>query len=299
MNEAAKLSSEIAKVGELSAEAYQQVQADFVGIEPTFAIPFVSIRQKPELSDDGRTVIRAPGRWRFNDNREDDLEVFRCVMLACNKGRTHFDPNSNQPDCRSLDGSTPLQPKFARTCATCPLSQWVGTDKPECPEQLNLLLLDATLQPFIYSASGSHLKPVKAFLNALIHLERRAPTDFVVNIGVEKTEKPPYTWYLPVFPSVEDIKSSLEPGSTVKSIAPIGNAELRTKVLQLKEELAPILLRTLREDSDGGRGGALAAVSELLPPAAAGSSMGSPVAASATGTTGGRPDPFKELGDIL
>ena len=56
-----------------------------------------------------------------------------------------YNPNEKKaPDCQSINGIVPLEPKFAVKCEECEYSKWTGNKPPKCGEMPEILALDLT-----------------------------------------------------------------------------------------------------------------------------------------------------------
>jgi len=166
-----------------------------------------------------RTQGAKPGKYRDSVTGE-HFDKITVVPLDIRKSRVLFPPGNDftqKPLCRSNDGVVPspfAQFPQARTCASCPKGQWRKEGgrniKPECRDNLNLLVIDkeSTLPAYI-KFGGTGIAPFKEFLQII---ERHRVTfaaknggikpnlfDYVFSLSGQEVVTPKGRFFVPVF----------------------------------------------------------------------------------------------------
>ena len=121
--------------------------------------------------------IKAGDEWVapdvfFNTVSETTTKEIAAALLFLKKTRkysTFSEDAGTKLVCKSLDMQNGQwqDPEETRSCETCPFQKW-GKDRkpPACKEVWNFVGVNlATGEPFLVSAKGASIKPVKAFLN--------------------------------------------------------------------------------------------------------------------------------------
>jgi hypothetical protein len=141
-------------------------------------VPFVQIRQKPLVSEQGET-LRNPGGFSVSDPGDadaDDVKELHLAILDNRVCRVYFENlTDTQPVCKSNDGvhgSRPREGDCYETCATCALS-FFGDSRPRCREGRNVFAFDLLRERFVvFTFSPSGLKPWRAYQSVLEHYAR-------------------------------------------------------------------------------------------------------------------------------
>jgi len=117
----------------------------------------------------------ATGNWIpqnvfFDTVSEETHAEIRCVLLDVRKTRRnseYIEGVGTRILCRSRDSITgEPEEGGTRECATCPLKDWQGGERPDCQVVYNFLALDLDrqLSPFLVKAKSTSLGPARRFL---------------------------------------------------------------------------------------------------------------------------------------
>jgi hypothetical protein len=115
-----------------------------------------------------------PGQ--FLDSLTDEVhDSIVLVPLRTSKGRVLFPPGEidldAEPICRSDDGIVPspyAKQQQSRTCATCPMSRWVGGKKPPCSDKRRMLVATKdTGLPRFFTAGGKSIPGQQKMLDRI------------------------------------------------------------------------------------------------------------------------------------
>ena len=206
------------------------------------ALPIVSIRQKPLADEKSGNVLYNAGGFRIYDPVTvssgrviPDQESLNITVLADQPSRVYWPQgNFDKPQCRSNDSKTGIGDPGVN-CATCPKSQWVNGERPECTAQMNCLAYDHALQScYILRLGRSALRPYTNFKATVKRIGNGIPAPlhtFQLTITT-KYETEPAPHYLPVFQIERQI-----------------DIELFRRVKQLRQELNERMTRTVQVDT--------------------------------------------------
>lgn len=147
----------------------------------------------------GGTTYTLPGL----DEEGNEVEYFDGIIIAAQPSRAYwaqaYNGEVNQPDCSSPDGrvgvglfqyGSPENP--TGQCASCPMSQFVNGQRPQCKSKMNVyMLLQGRMFPIHMSlaissiGSGKSPNPTtwKGYHRLLLNY-RKSPTAVVTRVGI-------------------------------------------------------------------------------------------------------------------
>ena len=213
---------------EISGEAIDMIDdKDYEGFEDTRDIlPFVSIRQKPQMSDDGKDITAKPGGFKYQDPVIEVGDVdgdtgLLVSFLTSRTGRTLWEKDNNEkPMCKSIDGQTGVG-NPGGSCLQCPAGRWgEHGEKPQCNQEMNLLCLDHSITKgnplYILKLGRSGLKPWGNFRRLAKTKTYRAPggmrpipIHFMKVLVTTKYESDPLPHFIPIIQIIETASSDV------------------------------------------------------------------------------------------
>lgn len=155
-------------------------------------LPQLRIRQPTSDVDD------VPEGTFYNVLTHEYYETLYVIFLKSSWGRLYFDREEGVLICKSVDRIQPspsIENPPASVCAACPYSKWENNEPPKCREVLNNILMAAPdspetfdidhFSPYLMTVAGTSLKPMRAFVSALI-ARKRPIYSVVAKLSLEK-----------------------------------------------------------------------------------------------------------------
>ena len=187
---------------------YDYDASEFDGGGSGLALPFIQIRQKELKSADGKQILQPAGNFKYNDDTPDTEEI-EFVLLFSHKGRSHWLPGADLPDCKSNNAIVPTNPEkcYCSLCENCDESVWHGTEKPACQENIQMCILQYSEEkdefvPYILQVKGKGMKPARDLINSLkkhADSDDAAPWHYPVKASTKYVQEKGYTYYVNVF----------------------------------------------------------------------------------------------------
>ena len=126
-----------------------------------------------------------------------EMDLIPLVMWS---DRVYFVKDNSSPVCKSPDGMTPIDTKFATKCSNCQFSKW-GADKtpPACSKALNVLFVPSDFKstPFVLKFARSGAKLGKDIVK-VAKRNSRAVYETTFTIATKQETRKKRRFYIPV-----------------------------------------------------------------------------------------------------
>tara|TARA_Y100000593_G_C4238828_1_gene301017 strand:- start:310 stop:1062 length:753 start_codon:yes stop_codon:yes gene_type:complete len=144
----------------------------------------------------------------YNSRRGIIGDTIEVIPIAMWNSRSYFDRESQEQKCRSPNGITPIDPKFATKCANCRFSKYSKGKPSLCARSLNVLVIpkDFSMRPFVLQFSKT------AYKTGLdLARQTRSGKNIYSNIFKIKSERAPKAaYYRLAIKSVEPTPEKLQ-----------------------------------------------------------------------------------------
>jgi hypothetical protein len=127
-----------------------------------------------------------------------EVELIPLVMWS---DRAYFVKDNPAPVCKSPDGITPMDTKFATKCENCQFGKWDNNTKtpPKCTKALNVLFIPSDFRstPFVYKFSRTGAKVGKDIVK-VAKRNSRAVYETTFTLTTKQETKNKRRYYVPV-----------------------------------------------------------------------------------------------------
>jgi len=139
----------------------QKQEGDLLDDEFGLELQYCNIVQTSTTSIDiGEGIFKDTKYGNFFLEDQDLSDTMDVIPLVMWSDRAYFVQDTPKPICKSPDGITPIENKFASKCENCQFSKWQDKTPPKCTRSLNVLFItsDFTSTPFVFKFNRTGAK---------------------------------------------------------------------------------------------------------------------------------------------